>query len=483
MREGSKAFQQASDKLGVMQQRARGLNDTLSNTRTRMMDLEAQTKRNNTAFAAFWQSSRMGALGFNGTLLSLLFFGMEMKRVFGGALRSIFDGYKKIIPESHKFNVMTTKLSANWEFFKFQLADAMANSKLFQRFIQFLIQIIQKFQGLGENTKVVLVSLLAIGVALGGILFTVGVWGMGMAAISDMVTATTLGFGKMGGAVKGISFAKFVKGGLILAAVAGAIYLAKSAFDKFADSSDYARDKSKQLKQGWLSILNQVINPTTIAIDKQKISLKNLSEVGVYFGAVLSNAFALIGMAASFLIMVVRQVYNALTGLIKLIGTGFLTSIEALLDGFAAVADVVGWDKEAASARRYANDIDSITQSLNRMIAQDLNDMGGSVKDFMDTGDLLMGSLVSPAKAVREYREELARLEQQQKQQTSMTDSILSQNAKRGNTTSQTTNVQQNIIVDSEGTPIASAVQTPEQQAIWDRLQELGREYGNIRGN
>lgn len=113
-----------------------------------------------------------------GPFLSLLFFGMMLQRAFTSALKSIFEGYKKALPESAKFNQMTNKLSANWEFFKFQLADALADSPLFARFIAFLINILNRLQALSPEMKVFLGVGLAAGAALGFLLMTIGQIGL-----------------------------------------------------------------------------------------------------------------------------------------------------------------------------------------------------------------------------------------------------------------------------------------------------------------
>ena len=106
--------------------------------------------------------------------LSFLFFGLALRTFGVSSLQSIFEGYKKIIPESDKFNRQTAKLSANWEFFKFQLADALANSPLFQKFIAFLISAIQQLQKLPEPIKTFIVASLGALVVFGTIFFIVG---------------------------------------------------------------------------------------------------------------------------------------------------------------------------------------------------------------------------------------------------------------------------------------------------------------------
>lgn len=145
---------------------------------------------------------------FNGNMLSLLFFGMQLQRTFNSALKSIFEGYKKIIPESSDFNRMTTRLSANWEFFKFQLADAFAQSDLFKTFVRIAISLLQVFQKIPEPLKELIVWFLIIGSIIGGILFMVGTWALGIAGLINVTAAFggawTVVSGTIGLVTKGI---------------------------------------------------------------------------------------------------------------------------------------------------------------------------------------------------------------------------------------------------------------------------------------
>jgi len=222
-----------------------------------------------------------GLIGFNGAALSTLFLGMQLQKTFGAALTAIFDGYKKAQPEGSKFNEMTNKLSANWEFFKFQLADALTQSPMFQKFIAFTITLIQWFQKLPEPIKAATVALIAFTAALGVILFTTSTIKLGLAGLID-------GMGGLGLATGSFKWGAVAKVGWITAAVALVATFYK-AWDTFANSSYMANEKSKIFTDGMKDTLNSVITPLTEAFGLLNFSLGSLTEVFVFVGAQVQN--------------------------------------------------------------------------------------------------------------------------------------------------------------------------------------------------
>jgi len=137
-------------------------------------------------FVSFLQAGQDATVGFNGAMLSLMFGGMAMQRFAGGALTSIFETYKKLIPESDQFNVATTRLAANWEFFKFQLADAFAKSPLFQILIAAAITLLQWFKKLNPEIQSFIVIFLGITTITGAILIVIGTMSLLLASIIDV---------------------------------------------------------------------------------------------------------------------------------------------------------------------------------------------------------------------------------------------------------------------------------------------------------
>lgn len=68
---------------------------------------------------------RQNTKGFSFDFLTLLFAGMMLQRTFGGMFKSIIDSYKKAAGMNSQFNRSVLKLSANFEFLKFSIANAL----------------------------------------------------------------------------------------------------------------------------------------------------------------------------------------------------------------------------------------------------------------------------------------------------------------------------------------------------------------------
>jgi hypothetical protein len=256
-------------------------------------------------FTGFIQKGQHAQIGFNGAALSGLFFGMQLQKTFGGALKSIFEGYKKIIPESHEFNKMTTRLSANWQFFKFQLADALSNSPLFQSLISFSIKLLQVLQGLPAPVKSFLMYAMLAAAALGAWLFTTNTLRLGLAGISDqmgLINAATgkFSWGKMG-TTAGI--------GAAVLAVAG---LTAGMFE-LQSGSETATKKWEKFKEGMVGVANSIFNPMAEAMGAVGFELKDLNEVWLVAGAIWQNVLVALGTMFNALVPLIRTVFNALT--------------------------------------------------------------------------------------------------------------------------------------------------------------------------
>lgn len=130
-----------------------------------------QQKAAQQAFSDWSSRMQNGLLGIG---LSILFTGMALKRLTDSALRGIITTMQQVTGDTHEFSVLTNTLSANWEFFKFQLMDALMQSGLFQWFIDKLIGVLNWLQELSPATKRWMVIFLVAGSVIGGAMMIVG---------------------------------------------------------------------------------------------------------------------------------------------------------------------------------------------------------------------------------------------------------------------------------------------------------------------
>lgn len=105
---------------------------------------------------------------------SFLFTGMALKRFFEGMLRGIYNTYQLATDETSEFDVLTNRLIANWEFFKFTLMDALLQTGLFQFFINTLIGIVQWLSQLSPQTKSFLMTVITFGLVASTVMMILG---------------------------------------------------------------------------------------------------------------------------------------------------------------------------------------------------------------------------------------------------------------------------------------------------------------------
>lgn len=115
---------------------------------------------------------------FKGELMSMMFFGMALQRVFGGFLTSAFQTYSKITEGTKEANNAMTRLQASWEFFKFSMINVLMNSAIFVGFIDFIIKIIDWVSSLSDGWKAIFVTLIIILAGAGMLLTIIGAIGL-----------------------------------------------------------------------------------------------------------------------------------------------------------------------------------------------------------------------------------------------------------------------------------------------------------------
>ena len=124
----------------------------------------------------FKELSKSG-MAFLGIGLNMLFMGMALERFFGGALRSIFDTYVKIVDVSDVFFQKTQHLRAGWEFLKYSLIDALSQNELFLNLIDFLIQAVNwvgAFLNRHPDLSLFILGFFALTYAIGTVLVPLG---------------------------------------------------------------------------------------------------------------------------------------------------------------------------------------------------------------------------------------------------------------------------------------------------------------------
>jgi hypothetical protein len=111
---------------------------------------------------------------FLGLGLGLLFQGLALQRVFGGALRSMFNSFNKIIDVQDEFFQQTQALRASFEFLKFSIIDALGQSEIIQNIIDLILTITDRFNQLSTEAKSGLGVLIVFGFLASTIMVQIG---------------------------------------------------------------------------------------------------------------------------------------------------------------------------------------------------------------------------------------------------------------------------------------------------------------------
>lgn len=183
------------------------------------------------------------AYKFDSRMLSVLFGGMALQRMFGGILKSITQTFLKAEDRTSNLSKATTRLGAAWEFFKFSLMDAFDNS-FWIGIIDGVVGVINAFSNLPDWAKSGIVIGAALTYAIGTALLT---WAEGAlfassmksvitdalagTAVTSAATTAATTTGSTAGAAMGAGFLGGLAGVLTTAAVTAVIVGAISAED------------------------------------------------------------------------------------------------------------------------------------------------------------------------------------------------------------------------------------------------------------
>lgn len=252
-----------------------------------------------------------------GPFLSMLFFGMMLKNTFTSALKSIFEGYSKATGAGSYFNQQTERLSANWAYFKYQLADAFANSSFFTFMINALIKINQWFQALPEPIKSFIVILMIVIAVFGGILMIVGQLGLGL---FGLITAAEL-FGAT--TIAAI--------GSIIVTIGALLVLFALLFYLFDLNSSHLEDLGLEIDGFWNNVLSIIY--TFIA---------GLINIFISLISIIAAIFITIGAV---IVGTIKVAITTIWTMIKKLATAIWSALKAAFSGEdISDAFMEGWD-------------------------------------------------------------------------------------------------------------------------------------------
>ena len=263
----------------------------------------------------------------------------------------------------------------------------MVNSGVFDVLVGGAIWVIQTFEKMSKTTKLAIGVMIGTLALLGTYLMATSVIRLGMAGLLDQYKF----LGKM---ATNFSWGSLAKTGWIALAVLAIAGLYK-AWDTFSDSSDYARNKTEAMKSTFSDTLNSVIKPLGEAFGSMGFEVENGTEALVVIGAVMQDLMLLGGGVLDLIIALVRTFVN----LVQIGLNPVIEAFKTMSDIWASIT-IGDWSGAWDAAMDYKSNLDDAMMT-------DVADIGDAWKTMYDNIDKKREAIVSPAKALDEYRAEI----------------------------------------------------------------------------
>jgi hypothetical protein len=157
-------------------------NDASTNKLGKSLDqIGQEAKQSSTAIEKFndkmqefQRTSIMWALG-------LLFFGMQIQRIFKGILTSTTQFYREVTEGNTMQAEGLTRLASAWQFLKFSIGDAIATALL--PLIPMIVDLIDGFSNWASENQKLVAGLVLGGVVIGTILMVLGQLALGLGSL------------------------------------------------------------------------------------------------------------------------------------------------------------------------------------------------------------------------------------------------------------------------------------------------------------
>ena len=181
-------------RMGVTVQKNGRIEDLFGN---KIKDVNGLMKVQNAAFARTRFSADRLATSMLGLGLGVMFTGMVIKKFFDKIIKQSLSFYTKVSEGATEGSVAITALSANFEFLKYAVGDAIGSSLApFVPTIQKIINGLVEF--IDTNPEFVTAVVLG-GLAIGTVMTIVGQFGLFLLALKSYLAGTAVAFGGAGG--------------------------------------------------------------------------------------------------------------------------------------------------------------------------------------------------------------------------------------------------------------------------------------------
>jgi len=163
-----------SDAMGEFDSRTQGVTQNLDN-------ISQASNKAKSSVSKMGQSGQRAGHGmmeaFDGAAMGLMFFGMQVQRIFGGIMRTSISTFQKVHSRLEDTTTATDRLSGTWQYLKFQIGEAL------QPVMAWLQPIVETMANLVKENQNLVAGFLVTGVALGTLAMLYGAVKLGMLSI------------------------------------------------------------------------------------------------------------------------------------------------------------------------------------------------------------------------------------------------------------------------------------------------------------
>lgn len=259
--------------------------------------------------------------------LGIMFAGMQVQRVMGRYLRSMFTAFNSVFEETSELQKITNRLTASWQFFQFRLMEALTQSALFRNLVDILVSIVDWFARLDASVRLGIVATIMAAFAIGGAFFLIG---QSTLAWSSIKMAWAAGSGPVAllgpGSKARAHLASF---GKLLTSVLGAVLIAWSVKNIFEDITDKTFE----------GVSNNIINAAVLAFGMKLLFKTAFGPVFLWvFG--ITTVFEIVVDPAGFgkwVINVANHALNAVEAIGKIIRAAVLTVQDMFKGDFSMI--------------------------------------------------------------------------------------------------------------------------------------------------
>lgn len=304
------------------------------------------------------QARKAGGV-FRGELLSLLFFGAAIQRIFKNITFSSAKFFQEVTEGQTMAGQALTRLTAAWQFLKFTIGDAIATALL--PLIPAIVDVVALIADWIERNPKLTAGILGLGLVIGTLFTAVGGLGLGLSGVAQTFRILIVPLFEAIAGFLGFEAAA-VSAGASVAALYGAIALLVLIIIR---AIPRAWEAFNQLSDNLGIVVKNIIGLI------QDLFLGNMDDAGIRLKIILLGWVQHFALMAKLIVSIILGLNEAIVGVIG-------AAIYALAKAIDAVINAMGGSSSLAETVRQ-NVADATNAIRNLPPATFFNDITGSL--------------------------------------------------------------------------------------------------------